>query len=138
MRLLPFLGAAAVLTASGVVHGLWTDRWGADDLPAAAARLGRVPYQIGDWKGAPAEVDALMLAQAEAAGHLSRKYVNPSTGAEVSVLVVCGRTSAIAVHTPDICYVRSGYTPVGEVARQPLGGSAEAYTARFISPGAAP
>ena len=47
---------------------------GAFALPAAsAARLADVPRTVGDWDGEAVEVDARQLAQAEAAGHLSRR-----------------------------------------------------------------
>ena len=47
----PVTALIAVL-ASGVVHGLLTDRWQAAPEPAArAARLELVPFVLGDWVG---------------------------------------------------------------------------------------
>ena len=51
-RHLPVAAAVTVLLFSGLVHGLWTDRWSEPgDLLAAAARLPRLPLKLGEWEG---------------------------------------------------------------------------------------
>jgi hypothetical protein len=80
-RVLPLLGAFALPAGSGTAHRLWTGAWAVSGEPAAsAARLADVPRTVGDWDGEAVEVDARQLAQAEAAGHLSRRYVHPLCG----------------------------------------------------------
>jgi hypothetical protein len=140
LRILPVLAAAALLIASGVLHGLRTDRWGLDpDLEAAAARLDKVPDSLGDWQARPMPLDKRQLEQAEIVGHLSRNYTNERTGAQVSVLVVCGRSGPITRHTPDVCYQGQGYVPNKKVRYEAKAGSAsgELWTARFDKPNTA-
>lgn len=142
-RLLPLIVAVFALVAAGVAHGLRTDRWGAKaDVKAAAARLDDVPLKVGEWEGRPTEVDARQLAVAEAEGHLSRTYVNRRTGAEVSVVVLCGRPGPLSLHSPEVCYGGAGFGMTGDRSTVPLTGEgsppAELFNARFVKPGVAP
>lgn len=129
-----------VLVFSGVVHGLWTDRWtDKSDLVEAAAGLGKLPLNLGDWQG-----ENLPLAdegKTTMAGTLSRRYVHRTTGKAVSIYVGCGRPGPVAVHTPEVCYAGSGFeveraqgfaVPVGP--GMPRG---EFWTARFLKEKAA-
>jgi hypothetical protein len=130
--------ALLVLLASGVVHGLWTGRWGATGEPAAwAARLADVPRTIGDWDGQDVAFDAKSLQVAEVTGYLARTYVHRRTGAAVEVVLVCGRPGPIAVHTPDVCLRGSGHRLVGEPQKYGKA-PAEFWTARFRKDGATP
>jgi hypothetical protein len=127
-----------ILLVSGVVHGVWTDRWGTGAEPAAwGARLAGVPRTIGDWEGQDVPLDAKSLQVAEVTGHLARTYVHRRTGAAVEVLLVCGRPGPISVHTPDVCLRGSGHSLVG--APEKYGAvHAEFWTARFRKGQAAP
>ena len=41
-----------IVVATGLVTGLWANRWAnTSELDAAVARLGYLPLEIGDWKG---------------------------------------------------------------------------------------
>jgi hypothetical protein len=108
---LRFLFPASVflaVLASGVVHGLLTDRWQASAEPARrAARLELVPYALGDWVGQDIETDARQVGPI--AGFLHRRYLNRKTGMGVAVFMVCGRPGPVCIHTPDVCYTASGY-----------------------------
>ena len=111
-RYLPLCAGGLVLVVSGVVHGLWTDRWGASAaVEAATARLANVPLHIGDWQGAAQELDPRQLTVAEVTGHLGRRYVHKGNGHEVSLVLLCGRAGPLSVHQPDICY--TGLSAVG-------------------------
>jgi hypothetical protein len=104
------LVAAAVLLVDGYVYGLWTGRWqGSKELAAAAARLDRIPMIIGDWQGEALELDAKVVEQAGFSGYVLRRYKNRRTNAEVSLLVACGRSGPLTVHTPEVCYRGAGY-----------------------------
>ncbi len=142
-RSLPILVAVSALVGGGVMHGLRTDRWGAKaDVQAAAARLGDVPEKVGEWEGRPMEIDARQLTIAEADGHLSRYYVNRRTGAEVAVVVLCGRPGPLSLHSPEVCYAGAGFSISGERQTIPIAGEgtppAELFNARFVKPGVAP
>jgi hypothetical protein len=139
LRLLSILAAAAILIASGVVHGLRTDRWGLDpDLEAAAARLDKVADNVGEWHSRPTEMDRRQLKQAEVTAHISRNYVNDRTGASVGVLIVCGRSGPISLHTPDVCYRGQGYVPGKEDKYEVQVGDVpeEMWVAQFDKPAA--
>jgi hypothetical protein len=144
MRLLPLIACSSLLVASGIVHGVWSNRWSvSDELRQASARLEALPQKLGDWEGQPSEVDARQLSVAEAAGHVSRRYVNRRTAAEVSLLVLAGRGGPLAVHQPEICYVGSGFTQLGKKERwegpadSPVRGSSF-WVGRFARTGADP
>src|SRR5579871_1996402 len=111
LRILPLFCAAALLVASGAVHRVWTGAWtGSDNEPAAfAKRLANVPLTFGKWEGSDLEIDQAQLTVAEAVGHVSRKYVRRDSGAEVSILILCGRPGPMSVHQPTICYGGLGF-----------------------------
>ena len=135
-RYLP-LTAAALVLFSGVVHGLWTDRWSLSDEPgASAAKLDDVPLIIGDWQGQPVEKESQLPAGV--VGYLCRRYVNARTGGAVTVVVVTARPGPACIHTPDACYVASGYK-LGSLGKHTLAGepSAEFWTAPFYKQKAA-
>lgn len=109
--------ALAIVVLSGVAQGLWAGRWAVShELEAAVARIGRIPAPLDDWEGRAVELDPEMIARAEADGHLSRRYRRRRDGAEVSVLLLCGRPGPISLHPPDVCYLGAGYDLVGEPA----------------------
>lgn len=130
--------ACCILTAAAIAHGRRTDRWEeAVDLKAAALQLDQLPLQLGDWDGKPIEVPAAQVAAASAAGITSRRYSNRYTGAEVNVMVICGRPGPVAVHPPDICYAGAGYAP-GPKQIQPIGENDSAWVADFKRGGPQP
>ena len=129
--------ALALLIPCGILHGLWTDRWGVSDEPAASvARLARLPLTVGEWDGREIETDPREGGAGKVAGHVLRRYENRRTGGAVSVLLVCGRPGPVAVHTPEVCYGGAGYdlaaAPVRYVARpEPSGRPGEFWEATF-------
>lgn len=110
LRLIPAIVALASIAISGVISGLQTDRWGtSSDLDAAAARLELVPKTFGNWQSEEIPISERELEQAEAVGHLSRRYTNRGAGIAVQALIVCGRAGPIAVHPPTACFTSAGY-----------------------------
>jgi len=108
LRILPAAVAVAVVVAAGLVHGFWTDRWGVGEAVAAAASsLDRVPRSVGDWQAEPLDSDQANVPGV--AGQLYLRYVNRKTGDSVSIALVCGRPGPVCIHTPDVCYERSGH-----------------------------
>jgi hypothetical protein len=132
IRYLPVLAAFAAIGAAGVVHGLWTDRW--SNPAELALRLDQVSMSLGDWQGKPREFDSSVLGPI--AGCLTRHYVNQRTGATVTVSLVCGRPGPVAIHTPDVCYVASGFAEENSTRFSPPLGSAfptaEFKTSQFV------
>src|SRR4051794_25685739 len=95
-RCVPLLTVLTVVVLSGIVHGLWTDRWVPGEEPErAAARLADVPLTLGDWDGRAGQLDARHVEVAELSGYLLREYVHRRTGNVVSVLLVCGRPGPV-------------------------------------------
>jgi hypothetical protein len=108
MRFLFGLTAMVAVIAAGIVHGVWTDRWGTPlEAATLVARLDRVSLLLGEWKGQDVDHDPEQLGPV--AGSLYRRYVNRRTSAVVTVFMVCGRPGPVAIHTPDVCYRAGGY-----------------------------
>jgi hypothetical protein len=105
-----FFTAVAVLIGTGVVHGLWTDRWTVSTKPeACAAKLSCLPMSIGDWNGRSLEVDPLELDKGGIVNYIARDYVNSRTKNQVQMILTCGRPGSICAHTPDVCFEGAGY-----------------------------
>ncbi len=128
--------AVVGLVVAAVLEGKLTDRWGAsEDGRAAAARLTGVPATFGDWTSTEVPMEEKVLKVAEATGHVSRVYKSRKTGAEISVLILCGPSGPIGAHTPEVCYAGNGFEMSGEAQRKtvvPPNGIATTYwSARF-------
>ena len=125
--------AALVLIASGLVHGLWTDRWTeAVDLSGVAKRFEAIPTQIGKWESK--EIDMGQDPRLGLAALIARRYVHRETGKVVTILVACGRPGPVCIHTPEVCYAVNRYE-VDQKERFTLAqasGAPEFWTARFV------
>jgi hypothetical protein len=122
MRVLTLLAGAAAVAAPALYAGRLTGRWGrSGSLEAAAARVTQVRPELGDWRGRDAALDKRQLEVGGIESYLSRSYVNRATGAEVQVLLICGRPGAISVHTPDVCYAGAGYVQGGQTEKIKVG-----------------
>lgn len=130
-RIIIVIAAAGMLVGSGVVHGVWTDRWSEQsDLKAAAARLERLPMTLGAWHGSVVEMEN--DPNSTVAGQIARRYVNATNGKSVTILLACGRAGAVCTHTPDVCYAGSGYKVEEPKRFHATAPSAEFWTARFV------
>ncbi len=111
----------AVLLLAGFVHGLWTGRWEhSTALEDAVTALRGVPAELGPWKGTAINLDATQMERAGAAGFVSRSYKDETRRAAVSMLLMCGRSGPVSVHTPEVCYDGAGYEMVGEPVEHPV------------------
>lgn len=109
-RILALSVCTIVLVASGIVHGLQTNRWGLpDDVLDAADRLQNVPTSVGSWSSEEIPMRQRELELAEVVGHISRHYVNREDGSAVDVMILCGHFGPIAVHPPTVCFTGGGW-----------------------------
>lgn len=107
-RMMMVLSAGTLLAATGLVHGLWTDRWSDPvDLTEAAHRLTLIPMDVDTWHGeeAPVEFDPRLGL----AGMRAIRYTDSVSGKTITILVACGRPGPVAIHTPEVCYEGNGY-----------------------------
>lgn len=102
-----FLAAIMTLLASGVLyHALAMD---SAQLDEAAARVALAPMAVGEWQGHAEATDAATFVQAGAKTYWARVYTHQRTKASVLVILMCGRSGKMAVHTPEICYGGAGF-----------------------------
>jgi hypothetical protein len=135
------LAAALGLTlAGGALAGVLAGRWGpAANLVAAGAGLAEIPAEFGDWRlDAELPLEEGEIEMLRCTGHVSRRYLNRSTGQMVEVFVLVGPPGRISVHTPEICYAGAGYRQTAQRAHVsvPLsggGGEGEFWCTPFIS-----
>lgn len=136
MRTAGFLLAAFLLLASGVVAGVWNDRWSVSEQRTTfAARLQAVPGEIAGWKGTSLTLDARQMQVADADANLYRTFERTTNRQrrEVTLIVLSGRTPAVAAHTPDVCFVGSGYHMDGAPEIRTIG-EHSLWSARFWKP----
>jgi hypothetical protein len=106
----------ALLVVGTILHGQAAGRWAAIDAESAAALLQNLPSEVGDWSaGGSVTLDARETAFETAAVH--RVFRHRATGRALVLSLTAGRPAAVAVHTPDVCYVGSGFQPLSRVAR---------------------
>jgi hypothetical protein len=136
LRGLVIVLVASAVVAVGLLEGIWSNRWGSsEDNELTAARLERIPMNLGNWMGTDAPLDAKIIRVAEATGSLSRVYVNRQTGARIDILLLTGPTGPIGAHTPDVCYGGLGYSMQGTAKPVRIdwsGGHADFWNARFV------
>lgn len=122
-----------LIVTSGIVHGFWTERWSvSEEVQRGAASVDQVPLEIGDWKGE--HIPRTVESQPGIAKNSFRRYRNVRTGDVVDIALVCGRAGPVCIHTPDVCYVASGYQ-VGnktDVNVKFSGGEGQFYTADAV------
>jgi hypothetical protein len=127
-----------LLVASGVAHGWWTSRWSATAPEAAGLELLQIDDVVGDWKPGPFfQINPADMP--ERSQTASRRFESTRLGKSVVVSVTSGLPGVVAVHTPDICYLGTGYKLRSAVRRDTIpiaGGEAHFYSADFEKPGA--
>ncbi len=117
-RALTFSAGLAVVIATGVVYGAWTQRWRKSaELETRAAKLRDLPDDVGRWKSTPAEIEPEALSMAGAEGWWARQFTDERTGTRLLVILLCGRPGPISVHRPETCYGAAGYGLVAPPVR---------------------
>jgi len=136
MRWLVLGVGAAIILATAIVQGVWSDRWidTTTDSLHLAARIERIPLTLGDWQGTEQPIDARAARASGAVGQVSRIYRNQLTGEQISLYLICGHMRDVCVHTPDRCYPAIGFEQQGEPVRftfKTSAGPIETYTSTF-------
>lgn len=115
MKPIAFLSLLATILAGGAVHGRLSGRW-TEFVGPGGSPLNAITESIGDWKpGAAIQLDARETAFQTSAVH--RTFIHQPTGRSLVVSLTSGRPAVVAVHTPDVCYVGSGFEPTSTARR---------------------
>ncbi len=96
----------------GYLEGRWTKLVTSGDAPDPLVNL---PVSCGNWellKERDLEDSAQRILQCDSS--VVRDYVNPATGAQVTVFVAQGPRGPMAVHTPEVCYNSDGIQKMAE------------------------
>jgi len=135
----PIAVVLALIAGSAVLEGIKMERWAKRETSAEqkvfADRMQSIPFAFGDWESSDEPISQRDLEGARAAGHYSRHFHNRlDSSKEVSVLILVGAPADICGHTPEKCYITSGFDAQGDndhyivnVGKTP----AEFYTNRF-------
>lgn len=129
----------ALIALTGLVHGLWSNRWSQSEaLGQACSRLEKLSMTLGAWKSRAQTISEDRLTQAEIQGYARRFFTHPEHSQPIGMLIMCGVPGPVSVHTPQYCYSGAGYTMVGEPMKIeiPLQDKsiAKVFTARFYKP----
>jgi hypothetical protein len=113
---------ALITCGSALLAGNYNDRWGRPEaLLEAAARVDRIPAQIGSWElqaAKPLPDESVEMLQC--AGHTSRTYRHRETGQIINMFVIVGPPGPTAAHTPEICYSSRDYSIVSRTEKAVL------------------
>jgi hypothetical protein len=126
--------ALVLIISSGIVHGVWTNRWSAEDQTSAAVKaLQKLPASIGNWDAADLTLTDAEIKHAELSGYVLRQYQHEHTQRSVSLLLMCGQPGPVAVHAPTACYLGAGYRMVGNPLRHSVAPEADQGQTAFDS-----
>jgi hypothetical protein len=128
-----YVVVVGLIVGAAVVHGAVTQRWSvfAPD-PAQTQRLHALEVRFEDWQPTPVETE---MPTNERSTATARRYAPASGGQSCVVTIISGIPGSVSTHTPDVCYVSSGYKclrgPRKETLELPDGRTAEFYVADF-------
>jgi hypothetical protein len=107
MKPTTFAIMVALILGGAVVNGAVTQRWAVfTPDQARTTRLHALEIHFEDWQ--PTETPTEMPTY-ERSIATSRRYFSPSTQLSSVVTIISGIPGSVSTHTPDICYVGSGY-----------------------------
>src|SRR4051794_36423549 len=120
--------ALAVTFASGLLSGVWSDRWGPrQSEEAAVARLELIPKAVGTWDGTVTDPDERDYPKALIGPGKYVRYVDRVSGDVVTVFFNYCPPGPSTVHTPPLCFNGNGRALVGTPERHEvrLGGQGD-------------
>lgn len=111
--------AGVMLAVSGVVHGMWTHRWSAPNDVSGRDLLSEKTGPLGDW--APGNSVAMDEKETPKGAIATAQYfTNSKTNKQVVVSLTRGAPGVVAAHTPDVCFLGSGYKLKSPPSKQVL------------------
>ncbi len=135
MKTSHFLAALSLFALGGVVHGMWTHRWSETALATAGEDLlSAVTEPVGEWK--PGQFFTINANDVpKKTQTVSRQFAHEKSGRTLVVSLTSGVPGIVAAHTPDVCYLGSGYKLKSAVTKEsvplPGGKAASFYVADF-------
>lgn len=133
MRFLTVLIGFVLIGGGAVVHGHATRRW----VPVIDedSRLQALHTQVISWGDFESREIPTDMPVKEKSVVTCRQYFSAGTNTSVVVSLTTGISGAVATHTPDVCYVGSGYRmtrgPVRQSLDLPEGGQVTYFVADF-------
>lgn len=130
------IGVVGLLLAAGVVHGMWTHRWSGQATTATGQDLlANLDAPLGEGWTAGAFLNVGEKDAPKGTTIVSRAFTSDKRSKPITVSVASGIPGVVAAHTPDVCYLGSGYTLKNPPTKQTLplsnGGTASFYMADF-------
>jgi hypothetical protein len=100
---------ALLIVGAAIVHGAVTQRWSVfAPNPAQTDRLHALEVRSNDWKAEKDPVETEMPTN-ERSTATARRYLSPDGTHSCVVTIISGIPGSVSTHTPDVCYVGSGY-----------------------------
>jgi hypothetical protein len=103
---------------------MWTHRWSGDTArDAGVDLLAGLEAPLGDWQPGPA-VPVAERDIPKGTRATSRQFANEKANKRAVASVTCGVPGVVAAHTPDVCFLGSGYKLKNPPSKQtiPLAG----------------
>ncbi|MEZ6139249.1 MAG: hypothetical protein R3B84_01640 [Zavarzinella sp.] len=128
--------AFALILTTGVLHGMWTNRWsGTTKESELRAPLAQLDQPLAGW--VPGKMIELNPQDLPADTNTeSRAFSHPAAKGQLVASLTAGKPGVVAAHTPDVCYLGSGYQLQGSVGKKSFPGSdgtkIEMYQADFV------
>jgi hypothetical protein len=110
-RNVPIVLGILLIVGLTIVEASMSDRFQGSNVTAErfSELLNHVPMKIGDWVGEDMKVEDEIRQTAGAIGYVSRTYRNVKSGETVRLWLIVGHARDICRHTPNVCYVSSGF-----------------------------
>jgi hypothetical protein len=119
IRTAHLLGIGVILAISGLVHGMWTNRWTSGPDVMGKDLLIGIDGLVGSW--IPGDMLTINPGDVPPKTKLiSRQFTSVKNGSPIIVSVCSGYAGEVAVHTPDVCYLGAGYKLKSALTRQTI------------------
>lgn len=123
-----------LMVLAAFAHGRATHRWeGIQPATSFSSEAHAMNIRVGDFEPTPVPND---LPIKERSICTTKRYDSTTAGVTMMVSLTSGIPGAVSTHTPDVCYVSSGYKlvkgPVKQTIELPNHTKAEYYSAEFV------